>query len=403
MVYRNQKKAKLALEDGTVFEGFSFGADGERTGEIVFNTSLCGYQEIITDPSYKGQIVTMTYPLIGNYGVNDEDIESRKPFLEAFVVKECSRIVSNWRATKSLPDYLKENNILGIEGIDTRALTKRIRLQGSMRAIISTEDLDNASLIKKVKASQGLVGVDLVKEVTCDKVYTWSQTPPACERSSLRDPAETKLQAGSHQQPETKSQKLEKKYKVVVLDCGVKFNILRELDKRDCEVIVVPASTTAEQILALKPDGLMLSNGPGDPAAVTYVVETLKKIITEIPIFGICLGHQMLGLALGGKTYKLKFGHHGGNQPGKDLKTGKIDITVQNHGFCVDVDSLNKDDIEITHINLNDNTLEGIRHKKLPIFSVQFHPESCPGPHDSAYMFCDFVDLMKNEKCKIKN
>jgi len=356
------KKAKIALEDGRIFVGLSFGATGERYGEVVFNTSMAGYQEILTDPSYKGQIVTMTYPLIGNYGVNPEDIESRKLFVEGFVVKECSHIASNWRSQKSLDEYLRENNIVGIENIDTRALTRHIRLQGAMKAVISTEDLDEESLTVKAKSSPGLVGRDLVKEVTSHRVECWNENG---------------------------------KYRVVVIDCGVKFNILRELVNNGCQVTVVPARTKAEEILNMKPDGVLLSNGPGDPAGVPYVVETVKKLIGKLPIFGICLGHQMLGLAFGGKTYKLKFGHHGANHPVKDLRTGKIAVTVQNHGFCVDIDSLNKDDIEITHINLNDNTLEGMRHKRLPIFSIQFHPEASPGPHDAQYLFKEFVEMMK--------
>ncbi|MFH1093464.1 MAG: glutamine-hydrolyzing carbamoyl-phosphate synthase small subunit [Candidatus Omnitrophota bacterium] len=360
-----RKIAKIVLEDGRIFSGFSFGAAGTAFGEVVFNTSLAGYQEILTDPSYKGQIVTMTYPLIGNYGVNNEDVESRKPFVEGFVVKECSRIASNWRSNNTLDAYLKEHNIVGIEGVDTRAITRHTRELGAMRAVISTEDLDDKSLLKKVKATPGLLGVDLVKEVTCDKIWQYNQSG---------------------------------EIKVVVIDCGVKLNILRSLAKRGCQVTVVPAITCAEEILKLNPDGILLSNGPGDPAAVTYVIETVKKLLGKLPMFGICLGQQMLGLALGGKTYKLKFGHHGGNQPARDLKTGKIDITVQNHGFCVDIDSLNKDDIEITHINLNDNTLEGMRHKKLPVFSVQFHPEACPGPHDAQYLFDQFIELIKNNK-----
>ncbi|MBU1045358.1 MAG: glutamine-hydrolyzing carbamoyl-phosphate synthase small subunit [Candidatus Omnitrophica bacterium] len=359
------KKAKIVLEDGRTFQGYSFGATGTTFGEVVFNTSMAGYQEILTDPSYKGQIVTMTYPLIGNYGVNKQDVESSKPFVEAFIVKECSRIASNWRSNDTLASYLRKNNIIGIEGVDTRALTRHIRLKGALKAVISTEDLDDKSLLEKVNASSGLVGIDLVKEVTCSQVYEWNN---------------------------------QGKYHVIVLDCGVKLNILRSLVLNNFKVTVVPAQTSAEDILKLKPDGLMLSNGPGDPEAVTYVIETVKKLLDKLPIFGICLGQQMLGLALGGKTYKLKFGHHGGNQPVKDLKTGKIDITVQNHGFCVDIDSLNKNDIEITHMNLNDKTLEGIRHKKLPIFSVQFHPESCPGPHDSAYLFANFGEMIKKHK-----
>jgi len=359
---RQLKKAKIALEDGAVFEGHPFGATGERYGEVVFNTSMTGYQEVLTDPSYKGQIVTMTYPLVGNYGVNSEDIESRKVFLEGFVVRECSRIASNWRSQKSLTEYLEENSIVGIEGVDTRALTRHIRLQGAMRAVLSTDDLDNKSLIKKAKSSLILVGRDLVKEVTMDKVQNFNS---------------------------------EGKYKVVVIDCGVKSNILRQLVDRKCSVTVVPAKIGVEQILNLKPDGVLLSNGPGDPAGVPYVVETVKRLIGKLPIFGICLGHQLLGLAFGGKTYKLKFGHHGGNHPVKELKTGKISITVQNHGFCVDIESLDNKDVEITHINLNDNTLEGMRHRSLPIFSVQFHPEASPGPHDAQYLFREFIGMME--------
>jgi len=357
-------EAILALEDGTIFRGKSFGASGERYGEVVFNTSMTGYQEILTDPSYKGQIVTMTYPLIGNYGINKEDMESSRPFLEGFVVKESSKIASNWRKDEALSDYLKRNNIVGIEGIDTRALTLHIRQAGAMKAVLSTLDLDEKSLAHKAKNSRGLVGVDLVREVSSNKMYAWSQIN-------------------------------EKGRKVVVLDCGVKYNILRKLLENKCQVIVVPADTKPEEILKMKPDGVLLSNGPGDPAAVKYVIETTRRLIGKVPIFGICLGHQMLGLALGGATYKLKFGHHGANHPVKDLKTGKVSITVQNHGFCVDIDSLNKKDIEITHINLNDQTLEGMRHKKLPIFSVQFHPEASAGPHDAGYLFEEFIEMMK--------
>lgn len=375
MVQFHPVKALIALEDGTVFEGVSFGACGKRCGEIVFNTSMTGYQEILTDPSYKGQIVTMTYPLIGNYGVNPADAESRKPFIEGLIVKECSRIASNWRSQKSLSEYLKENNIIGIEGIDTRALTRHIRLKGAMCAVISTEDVDEERLIKKAKDSPSLIGRDLVKEVTCTKTYEWR------ENSKLK----------------TQNSKL---YKVVVIDCGVKFNILRMLEECECQVIVVSAKTKAEQILNMKPDGILLSNGPGDPAGVPYVVKTVKKLLKKLPIFGICLGHQILGLALGGKTYKLKFGHHGGNHPVKDLKTGKAAITAQNHGFCVDINSLNNADIEVTHINLNDNTLEGMKHKKLPVFSVQFHPEASPGPHDAGYLFKRFMDMMEKKSAK---
>jgi len=357
-------EAILVLEDGTVFRGKSFGAPGEKFGEIVFNTSMTGYQEILTDPSYKGQIVTMTYPLIGNYGVNREDIESRQPFVEGFAVKECSTIAGNWRANDTLGDYLKKNGIVGIEGIDTRGLTLHIREAGAMKAVLSSRDLDEKKLLEKVQNSPGLVGVDLVKEVTCGKTYMWS-----------------KVRQG--------------KYKVVVLDCGVKYNILRKLAEHKCQVAVVPAYTQASEILNMKPDGVLLSNGPGDPEAVPYVVETTRQLLGNLPIFGICLGHQMLGLALGGRTFKLKFGHHGANHPVKDLRNGRVSITVQNHGFCVDMDSLNKKDMEITHVNLNDKTLEGMRHKKLPAFSVQFHPEASAGPHDAQYLFEEFIRMME--------
>jgi len=358
-------EAMLALEDGTIFRGSSFGAAGERSGEVVFNTSMAGYQEILTDPSYKGQIVTMTYPLIGNYGINHEDVESRQPFVEAFVVKECSRLASNWRSEKSLGQYLKEHDIIGVEGIDTRAMTRHIRVEGAMKAVVSTEDLDETSLTEKAKTSPGLIGRDLVKEVTYQQPQDWNKHG---------------------------------KHKVVVIDCGVKFNSLRELANRQCRVAVVPSNTKAERILQAKPDGVLLSNGPGDPAAVPYVVQTVRQLLGKVPIFGICLGHQMLGLALGGRTYKLKFGHHGGNHPVKDLKTGKVHITVQNHGFCVDIDSLNGRDVEVTHLNLNDQTLEGMRHQKLPASSVQFHPEAAPGPHDASYLFTEFVNMMEQNR-----
>jgi carbamoyl-phosphate synthase small subunit len=351
------QKAILALEDGTIFEGRSFGFPGEKSGEVVFNTSMAGYQEILTDPSYKGQIVIMTYPLIGNYGVNEEDIESQGPKVEGFIVKENSALFSNWRGDKSLSDYLIKHRIMGVEGMDTRALTKHIRLVGAIKAILSTEDLNRDHLIKKAKTSPGLIGRDLVKEVTCEKPYEWT--------------------------------------KVAVLDFGVKYNILRSLRDWNCEVIVLPASSSAESILSYHPDGILLSNGPGDPEGVPYVIETVRQLIGKKPIFGICLGHQLLGLAMGGKTFKLKFGHRGANQPVKDVRTGKVAITSQNHGFCVDPHSLDPDQVELTQINLNDQTLEGMRHKRLPIFSVQYHPEASPGPHDSQHLFGEFIRMME--------
>ncbi len=373
-----KKKAILALSDGKLFEGFSFGAEGETTGEVVFNTSMMGYQEILTDPSYKGQIVAMTYPLIGNYGINDEDVESIKPYAEGFIVKEASEYPSNWRSKKTLSAYLKENNIVGIQGIDTRALTKHIRDFGAKEGVISTIDLNPKSLIEKAKASPGLIGRDLVKEVTCKKAHKWEQGLWDLEKGYL---------------PRTPNSKL-RTFHVVAYDFGIKQNILRLLINAGCSATVVPADTKAEDVMAMNPDGILLSNGPGDPEGVPYVIENVKKLIGRKPIFGICLGHQLLGLAMGGKTYKLKFGHHGGNQPVMDMMTRKVEITSQNHGFAVDVDSL-KGKAELTHINLNDKTVEGMQHKELPIFSVQYHPEASPGPHDSVYLFKRFTEMME--------
>ena len=360
-------KAVLALEDGTIFHGRAFAGKGTVSGEVVFNTSMTGYQEILTDPSYKGQIVTMTYPLIGNYGVNGEDVESSRIQVEGFIVREYEPMPSNWRSDGTPADYLTKHGILAIEGIDTRALTRHIRLVGAMKGVMSTEDLNPERLVESSRASEGLVGRDLVKGVTCRKSYDW--------------PVRKKT-----------------RFKVVGLDCGMKFHIAECLAQRGCQVTVVPAHTSADEIRALNPDGIVLSNGPGDPEPVTYAVETIKRLIPDYPIFGICLGHQLLGLAFGGKTFKLKFGHRGANHPVKNLSTGRVEITSQNHGFCVDMNSIKDPDIEITHINLNDQTMEGMRHRRLPVFSVQYHPEASPGPHDASYLFDEFVDLMEKKK-----
>jgi carbamoyl-phosphate synthase small subunit len=361
------KKAVLLLEDGRAFRGASFGAGGESFGEMVFNTSMSGYQEILTDPSYAGQIVCMTYPLIGNYGVNDEDSESRRPWVEGFVVREASRVASNWRSTETLDSYLKRHEIVGIEKIDTRALVRHIRSKGAMRAVVSSVDTNEKSLLEKVLSSPEMKNRELASTVTVEKTFDF--------------PADA-----------------EEKYHVVAYDFGVKTNSLREFSKFGCRVTVVPQDTSAEAIMKIKPDGIFLSNGPGDPGAMKKVVEEITKLTTEnVPMFGICLGHQILGQAFGGETYKMKFGHRGGNQPIKDLTTGKIEIAAHNHGFAVEAESL-PDNIEITHINLNDDTVAGLRHKTLPIFSVQYHPESAPGPHDSEYLFERFIELMEKEK-----
>jgi len=380
-----QKKAILMLEDGTCFEGFSCGADGEAYGEIVFNTSMTGYQEILTDPSYKGQIVTMTYSEIGNYGVNPDDVESAAVQAEGFVMKEMSKISSNWRSEMTLQQYLKKYKIPAIESIDTRMLTKHIRDCGAMKSVLSTKDLSKKSLLKKVKKSQSIVGVDLAGKVSTEKQYKW----PANKKQKVLNimcNEEKYLRAGNNK----------KKRKVVAIDCGIKFNILRILTELNCDVTVVPITTSAEKMLALKPDGIFISNGPGDPAAVPYVVEEIKKLLGKKPIFGICFGHQLLAQALGGRTYKLKFGHRGANHPVIDEKTRKIDITVQNHGFAVDLKSFKKSKYKVDMIltNLNDNTNEGIEVKKLKAFSVQHHPEASAGPHDARHLFNKFIGYM---------
>jgi carbamoyl-phosphate synthase small subunit len=372
------KIAKLALEDGTVFTGSAFGAADAPpvTGEVVFNTSMTGYQEILTDPSYSGQIVTMTYPHIGNYGVNVQDVESSKIHAAGFIVRELAHRASNYRSTIKLEDYLAQKGVLGISGIDTRALTRKLRIGGAMRGVLSATELDDARLIAIAKASPDMEGLNLAKVVSPTKNSAWSED------------------LGEWQPIQGDVPSTGRRFKVVAIDCGAKSNILRNLAERDCDVVCVPHDADAKEILSHKPDGLFVSNGPGDPAAVESTIGTLRDLHGKLPIFGICLGHQMLGLSLGAKTFKLKFGHRGGNQPVQNLATGKVEITSQNHGFAVEPESLKKVGGEATHINLNDNTLEGFRHKTLPIFAVQYHPEASPGPHDSSYLFDCFMDMM---------
>lgn len=367
--------AKLALEDGTVYTGRNFGAAGETFGEAVFNTSMTGYQEVLTDPSYKGQIVTMTYPHIGSYGVNAIDRESPGPRAEGFVVREIQREPSNFRSTGSLDAYMADSGVIGIEGIDTRSLVRRLRVRGAMTAVLSTTDLDDASLVKRARSSPNIVGRDLTKSVMPAAAFAWTE-------GFLTPLASQDLSSGP------------KKHRVVAMDFGMKWNILRCLTQMGCEVTVVPGTATAKQILDLSPDGVFISNGPGDPEPLTYAVETIQQLIGKKPVFGICLGHQLLGLAVGAKTFKLKFGHRGANQPVLNKVTGRVEITSQNHGFAVAVDSLPAD-VEATHLNLNDGTLEGMRHTKHPVFSVQYHPEAAAGPHDSTYLFEDFRRAMQ--------
>lgn len=366
-------KAILTLASGESFLGRSFGCEGEVAGEVVFNTSMTGYQEILTDPSYEGQLVAMTYPQIGNVGVNTEDEEARRAFVKGFIVKEYCPRPSNWRSTQPLHEYMARHDIVGIEGIDTRTLVTRIRESGAQEGILSTRTADVEELVARARSTPGLTGRDLVREVTCRASYDWQEG-----RWQLD---------GGFAQPTTP------RFHVVAYDYGIKLNILRHLADHGCRVTVVPAHTAAAEILSLKPDGVFLSNGPGDPSAVPYAKENVSQLIGRLPIFGICLGHQILGLALGGSTFKLKFGHHGGNQPVMDLSTRKVEITTQNHGFAVDPDSL-KGAVEVTHLNLNDHTVEGLKHRELPIFSVQYHPEAAPGPHDASYLFARFCELM---------
>ena len=363
-------RAVLLLEDGTVFEGESLGVEGEAFGEVVFNTSITGYQEVLTDPSYRGQIVTMTYPLIGNYGIVPGDGESRGTWLAGFVVREASALRSNWRSTIDIQAWLRQQGVVGIQGIDTRALTRHLRINGSRHGVISSVDLDRRSLERKLAGAPRIVGVDLVSEVSCASPYEW--TEPAFGTTAPPAP----------------------RHHVVVMDCGVKYNILRRLVSSGCRVTVVPALTGADEIMRMKPDGLVLSNGPGDPEPVSYAIETVRTLLGKLPIFGICLGQQILALALGGKTYKLKFGHHGGNHPVRDVETGRIAITTQNHGFNVDMDSIAYPGTRATHVNLYDGTTEGLENLDMGFFSVQYHPEACPGPHDAGYLFARFTGMM---------
>ena len=375
-------KALLVLEDGKTFPCQSFTGHGETWGELVFNTSMTGYQEVLTDPSYRGQMVLMTYPLIGNYGVNPDDTESDRIQVSAFLIREYQAFPSTYRSTASLADYLKSYGILGLEEFDTRALTRHLRTRGAMRGIASTIDLDPESLLERVQKTPSMQGQDLASVVTTQVPYRWIDSNP-----EVFDQDEILNESVWRYRKVKKS--------VVAFDYGIKYNILRNLDLVGCEAMVVPGNTDSKTIKAMAPDGIFLSNGPGDPEQLKYAVDTIRNFLGYRPIFGICLGIQLIGLALGGKTFKLKFGHRGANQPVKNLITGRVEITSQNHGFAVDIDSLDKNDVEITHINLNDNTLEGFRHRKLALFAVQYHPEASPGPHDASYLFSEFENLMR--------
>ncbi len=372
-------EAILALEDGRVFRGRSYGAPGERSGEVVFNTSLSGYQEILTDPSYSGQIVILTYPHIGNYGTNPLDSESVRPYAEGLVVRELSELASNWRSVEETSAFLADHGVPAISDIDTRALVRHLRRHGAMRGLVSTVDLDGARGVAKAKASPSMVGWDLASRVTTPTRYEWEE------------PSRDVFAAEQGPRPPVR-------FHVAAYDYGIKHNILRRLVDVGCRVTVVPAETGAADVLALKPDGVFLSNGPGDPEPLAYAAQAVRELLGRVPVFGICLGHQIVGLALGGKTYKLKFGHHGGNHPVLNLETQKVEITAQNHGFAVDPDSLKASEVALTHMNLNDQSLEGLRHKSLPLFSVQYHPEASPGPHDSGYLFERFVKMMEESK-----
>ena len=380
-----------------MFRGRAWGAATERVGEIVFNTAMSGYQEILTDPSYAGQIVTMTYPLIGNYGVNNEDVESHRPFVEGFVVREASEVTSNWRATQSLDDYLKQHGIVGISEVDTRALVRHIREKGAMRACLSALDTDEQSVIKKAQSAPEMLGRNLVDEVTCGDSYSWSALVKAGKDEQTYDPlGEFRETLKDALQPG------EAPFRVVAYDFGIKYYILRYLAAVGCDVTVVPANTSADDVLALAPDGIFLSNGPGDPAALPQIVENVRQLTNVAPVFGICLGHQILARAFGGQTFKLKFGHRGGNQPVRNERTKRVEITSHNHGFAVDPASLDQNEIELTHFNLNDGCLEGLRHRRLPVFSVQYHPEAGPGPHDATYLFHEFIANMRARRAQLQ-